>query len=66
MEVAPNEREVIRDNEQKQIQDLRAWGMDVRTVDKAVFFTAMKPVYATFVKQYPVWGPIIERIRQAK
>jgi ketol-acid reductoisomerase len=26
----------------------------------------MKPVYAKFIKQYPGWGPIIERIRQAK
>jgi len=66
VEVATYEREVIRDNEQRQIQDLKAWGMDVRTVDKAIFFTAMKPVYAKFIKQYPGWGPIIERIRQAK
>jgi tripartite ATP-independent transporter DctP family solute receptor len=66
VEVAAYEREVIRDNEQKQIRDLKAWGMDVRTVDKAIFFTAMKPVYAKFIKQYPDWEPIIERIRQTK
>lgn len=66
VEVAAYERKVIRDNEQKQIRDLKAWGMDVRTVDKAIFLTAMKPVYAKFIKQYPDWEPIIERIRETK
>jgi tripartite ATP-independent transporter DctP family solute receptor len=66
VEVAAYERKVIRDNEQKQIQDLKAWGMDVRTVDKEIFVKAMKPVYAKFAKQYPDWGTIIERIREAK
>ena len=66
VEVAAYERKIIRDNEQKQIRDLKAWGMDVRTVDKAIFFTAMKPVYAKFIKQYPDWEPIIERIGETK
>jgi tripartite ATP-independent transporter DctP family solute receptor len=66
VEVAAYERKVIRDNEQKQIRDLKAWGMDVRTVDKAIFLTAMKPVYAKFIKQYPDWEPIIEKIRETK
>lgn len=66
VEVAAYERKVIRDNEQKQIRDLKAWGMDVRTVDKAIFLTAMKPVYTKFIKQYPDWEPIIERIRETK
>lgn len=66
VEVAAYERKVIRDNEQKQIRDLNAWGMDVRTVDKAIFLTAMKPVYTKFIKQYPDWEPIIERIRETK
>ncbi|UCD71273.1 MAG: DctP family TRAP transporter solute-binding subunit [Syntrophobacterales bacterium] len=65
-EVAAFERKVIRDNEQKQIRDLKAWGMDVRNVDKVIFFKAMEPVYAKFIKQYPDWEPIIERIRQTK
>ena len=65
-EVAAYERKIIRDNEEKQIGDLKAWGMDVRTVDKAIFFRAMEPVYAKFIKQYPDWEPIIERIRQTK
>ena len=65
-EVAAYERKIIRDNEEKQIGDLKAWGMDVRTVDKAIFFMAMEPVYAKFIKQYPDWEPIIERIRQTK
>ncbi len=66
VDVAAYERKIIRDNEQKQIRDLKAWGMDVRTVDKAIFFTAMKPVYAKFIKQYPGWNPIIRRIRNTK
>jgi tripartite ATP-independent transporter DctP family solute receptor len=66
LEVAAFERKIIRDNEQEQIRDLKAWGMDVRTVDKAIFFTAMKPVYAEFIKQYPHWEPIIEKIRETK
>ena len=63
VEVATYERKIIRDNEQKQIRDLKAWGMDVRTVDKAIFVKAMQPVYSKFAKQYPDWKPIIEGIR---
>jgi tripartite ATP-independent transporter DctP family solute receptor len=66
LEVAAYERKVIRDNEQKQIRDLKTWGMDVRTVDKEIFVKAMKPVYAKFVKQYPDWGSIIKGIRDTK
>jgi len=66
VEVATSERKIIRDNEREQIRDLKAWGMDVRTVDKAIFFTAMKPVYAKFIKQYPDWKPIIEGIGDTK
>jgi len=66
MEVAAYERKIIRDNEQKQIRDLKAWGMDVRIVDKSIFFTAMKPVYVKFIKQYPEWELIIQRIRETK
>jgi tripartite ATP-independent transporter DctP family solute receptor len=66
VEVAAFERKIIRDHEQEQIRDLKAWGMDVRTVDKAIFFTAMKPIYAKFIKQYPDWEPIIEGIRHTK
>jgi TRAP-type C4-dicarboxylate transport system substrate-binding protein len=65
-EVTVYERKIIRDNEQKQIRDLKAWGMDVRIVDKSIFFTTMEPVYAKFIKQYPDWEPIIERIRETK
>ncbi len=66
LEVAAYERKIIRDNEQKQIRNLKAWGMDVRTVDKSIFFAAMKPVYVKFIKQYPDWEPIIERIGEIK
>jgi tripartite ATP-independent transporter DctP family solute receptor len=66
VEVATYERKIIRDNEQKQIRDLKAWGMDVRPVDKAIFVTAMEPVYAKFITQYPDWEPIIERMRKTE
>jgi tripartite ATP-independent transporter DctP family solute receptor len=66
VDVAAYERKIIRDNEQKQIQDLKAWGMDVRIVDKDIFLTAMEPVYAKFIKQYPEWKPIVHRIKDIK
>ncbi len=66
VEVAAYERHIIRDNEEKQIQDLKAWGMDVRSVNKEIFFEAMEPVYARFIKQYPDWRPIIEKIRATR
>jgi tripartite ATP-independent transporter DctP family solute receptor len=66
VEVATYERKIIRDNEQKQIRDLKAWGMDVRIIDKTIFVKAMGPVYSKFAKQYPDWKPIIERIRETR
>ena len=66
VEVATSERKIIRDNEREQIRDLKAWGMDVRIVDKAIFVKAMGPVYSTFAKQYPDWKPIIEGIGDTK
>ncbi len=66
VEVATYERKIIRDNEQRQIQDLKAWGMDVRTVDKAIFLKAMEPVYAKFIKEYLDWEAIIQKIRDTK
>ncbi|UCG99793.1 MAG: DctP family TRAP transporter solute-binding subunit [Deltaproteobacteria bacterium] len=66
VEVAAYERKIIRDNEQRQIRDLKAWGMDVRNVDKTIFVKAMEPVYSKFIKQYPDWELIIERIGETK
>jgi tripartite ATP-independent transporter DctP family solute receptor len=66
VDVAAYERKIIRDNEQKQVRDLKAWGMDVTNVDKAIFLKAMEPVYAKFIKQYPDWEPIVHRIRDTK
>jgi len=66
VDVAAYERKIIRDNEQKQIQDLKAWGMDVRNVDKSIFLTAMEPVYAKFIKQSPEWEPIVQRIKDTR
>jgi tripartite ATP-independent transporter DctP family solute receptor len=66
VEVAAYERKIIRDSEERQIRDLKAWGMDVRSVDKGIFVEAMGPVYAKFIKQYPDWGAIIEEIRATK
>ncbi len=66
LKAAAYERKLIRDNEAKQIADLKAAGMQVDTVDKAVFVKAMSPVYEEFAKQYPNWKPIIAKIQATK
>jgi tripartite ATP-independent transporter DctP family solute receptor len=64
VKVAAFERKIIRDNEQRQLKDLEAWGMDVRTVDKDSFFKAMKPVYDKYIKEYPDWESVIKEITE--
>ena len=66
VEMAAFERKIIRDNEQKQLKDLKAWGMDVKTVDKGSFFKAMQPVYDKYIKQYPDWKTVIKKITETK
>jgi len=66
IEVAAFERKIIRDNEQKQLKDLKAWGMDIRTVDKSSFFKAMQPVYEKYTAQYPDWKTVIKKITETK
>jgi tripartite ATP-independent transporter DctP family solute receptor len=66
LEAAAFERKVIRDAELKQIEDLKSWGMDVRTVDKQLFVKAMEPAYAKFFKQNPSWEAIVKQIRTTK
>lgn len=60
------ERNLIRENERKQIAELKGWGMDVRTVDKTVFVKAMKPVYEQFFQKYPAWKEIVSQIQATK
>lgn len=61
------ERSVIRDNEVKQLKDIKEWGMDISNVDKKLFIQAMKPVYDKFFAEHPSWKPIVEEIQsQAK
>ena len=66
MKGAAFERKIIRDNEQRQLQDLKAWGMDVKTVGKESFFTAMQPVYDKYIKKYPTWAQVIKNITATK
>jgi tripartite ATP-independent transporter DctP family solute receptor len=66
IEGAAFERKIIRDNEQKQLKDLKAWGIDVKTVDKGSFFKAMQPVYDKYIQQYPYWEPVIKKITETK
>ena len=66
VQVAAFERSIIRDNEQRQLDDLRAWGMDIRSVDKSLFFRATQPVYEKYMKQYPSWKPVIAEIGRTK
>ncbi|UCF93382.1 MAG: TRAP transporter substrate-binding protein [Desulfobacterales bacterium] len=63
LQAAAYERKLIRDNEAKQLEDLKAQGMDVSTVDKAVFVEAMAPVYAEFGQKYPSWQEVLDQIR---
>jgi TRAP-type C4-dicarboxylate transport system substrate-binding protein len=66
IEAAAFERKVIRDAEKKQVEELKSWGMDVRTVDKQLFVEAMQPAYDEFYKQNPSWKAIVEEIRATK
>lgn len=63
VKAAAFERKLIRDNEAKQLKEIKARGMVVNTVDKAVFIEAMTPVYHTFFEKYPQWKKIVEKIR---
>ncbi len=56
-------RKLIRDNEAKQLEELKAQGMVVSEVDKAIFIKAMSPVYDTFGRKNPAWKDVVERIR---
>jgi TRAP-type C4-dicarboxylate transport system substrate-binding protein len=66
LKAAAFERKFIRDAEMKQVEDLKSWGMDVRTVDKQLFVEAMQPAYDSFYKQHPSWKAIVEEIRATK
>jgi tripartite ATP-independent transporter DctP family solute receptor len=66
IEIAAFERKIIRDNEQKQLKDLKAWGMDIRAVDKSSFFKAMQQVYEKYTTQYPDWKAVIKKITETK
>lgn len=63
IKAAAFERKIIRDNEAKQIEEIKAQGMVVDTVDKAIFIEAMAPVYNKFYEKYPGWKGIVEKIR---
>jgi tripartite ATP-independent transporter DctP family solute receptor len=66
LEAAAHERKFIRDAEKKQVEELKSWGMDVRTVDKQLFVEAMKPAYAEFYKKNPSWEAIVKEVRATK
>jgi TRAP-type C4-dicarboxylate transport system substrate-binding protein len=57
---------VIRDNELRMLEDLKAWGMTVTTVDKEVFVNAMQPVYDKFYQEHPNWKEMVEKIKASK
>jgi len=63
LNAAAFERKIIRENEAKQLKDLKAQGMVVDTVDKGVFIDAMAPVYDDFSMKYPDWKKILKKIR---
>ncbi|MFZ7112531.1 MAG: TRAP transporter substrate-binding protein [Desulfatiglandales bacterium] len=63
IQAAAFERNLIRENEAKQLEEIEARGMTIDTVDKAVFIEAMAPVYRKFYEKYPEWEGIVEKIR---
>lgn len=63
---AAYERKLIRDNEAKQLAELKEQGMVVSEVDKAVFVEAMAPVYEQFGKKYPGWQAVLKQIRETQ
>ncbi len=63
LSAAAFERKIIRDNEAKQLKDLKAQGMVVDAVDKNLFIKAMAPVYDKFSMKYPEWKNILKKIR---
>lgn len=66
LQAAAFERKIIRENEAKQLKDLKAQGMVINKVDKSIFVEAMAPVYSEFINKYPEWKGILERIRSAE
>ena len=62
---AAYERKLIRDNEAKQLADLKSQGMEISQVDKEIFVQAMAPVYDEFGKKYPAWKEILGQIQAA-
>jgi len=59
-------RELIRDNEVKQLEDLKAQGMEISEVDKSIFIKAMSPVYDKFCRKHPTWKDVLKQIRATK
>lgn len=66
LQAAAYERNLIRDNEAKQLAALKEQGMVVSEVDKTPFIEAMAPVYEQFGKKYPGWQAVLEQIRATK
>ncbi|MBN2059941.1 MAG: TRAP transporter substrate-binding protein [Deltaproteobacteria bacterium] len=64
VKAAAFERNLIRENETKQLKEIEARGMVVNDVNKALFIDAMMPVYQTFFQKYPQWKNIVEKIRK--
>ncbi len=66
LRAAAFERKIIRDNEAKQLKELKGLGMVVDSVDKTLFIEAMAPVYEQFSQKYPEWKNILKKIRMPK
>ncbi|MBN2033196.1 MAG: TRAP transporter substrate-binding protein [Deltaproteobacteria bacterium] len=64
LKAAAFERKLIRDSENRQLEELKGMGMEVHTVEKDLFVEAMAPVYEKFYEKYPGWKEIVERVRE--
>jgi tripartite ATP-independent transporter DctP family solute receptor len=62
-EAAAFERTIIRSGEEKQLRELESGGMEIHDIDRQLFIDAMNPVYSSFLKKYPAWEAVVQKIR---
>jgi tripartite ATP-independent transporter DctP family solute receptor len=62
-EAAAFERTIIRNGEEEQLRELKNSGMEIHDIDRQRFIDAMNPVYSSYLKKYPAWEAVVQKIR---
>jgi TRAP-type C4-dicarboxylate transport system substrate-binding protein len=62
-EAAAFERTIIRNGEEEQLRELENRGMEIHDIDRQLFIDAMNPVYTSYLKKYPAWEAVVQKIR---